>query len=344
MNMKQRASLFFPRNRILILAVLLLAGWGCGRPKSVSEEPATTDAVITGEVIRTPLMFHPVKRDIPIRDYFEYMDSLTAALDSLLHYPVNEYLIARANPRLIDSLADTDYYIRMERGVFTYDPQALIALHKGDSLLIPDSGMVAGYLDRMAATVIDVNIPEYTLRIMEGDSALYAFPVRVGRNEKKYLAMAGRKVDLRTVPGSGTIYRINRNPVFINPSDNKPYKVTRRDDGKVTKLPRIPWLDPELNGHRYGQLIHPTTNPKTLGKAYSNGCVGLSEADAWRVYFYAPVGTKVVFRYDLKTVNEQGDTVQLKDIYPDMKKLPAPVVAGLFDSGSPNPDLCLCLP
>jgi L,D-transpeptidase ErfK/SrfK len=125
---------------------------------------------------------------------------------------------------------------------------------------------------------------------------------------------------LRTSTGTGTIARINKNPKYINPVDNEVYEETTRDDGKVTKLPRIPWLDPKLDGRRIGQLIHPTTNPNSLGKAFSNGCIGLKEADAWRVYYYAPIGTKVVFRYDLQVVNPAGDTIRLRDIYGYAKK------------------------
>jgi L,D-transpeptidase ErfK/SrfK len=54
---------------------------------------------------------------------------------------------------------------------------------------------------------------------------------------------------------------------------------------------------------------------KTLGKAYSNGCVGTSEQDAWRLYFYAPIGTKVVIRYDRLVINSTGDSTLLPHIY-----------------------------
>ena len=65
---------------------------------------------------------------------------------------------------------------------------------------------------------------------------------------------------------------------------------------------------------RHGQLIHPTTNPESLGKAYSNGCIGTKEADAWVIYYYAPLSTKVIIRYDL-TVKKDGEKQELKDIY-----------------------------
>ncbi|MFM7728192.1 MAG: L,D-transpeptidase family protein [Flavobacteriales bacterium] len=64
-----------------------------------------------------------------------------------------------------------------------------------------------------------------------------------------------------------------------------------------------------------GSLLHPTTNRSTLGKTISNGCVGMSEADAWVVYYYAPLGTKVRFRYDLDVVGPDGRVRRLEDVY-----------------------------
>ena len=153
---------------------------------------------------------------------------------------------------------------------------------KNSQIYIPNQGEAATIDLRLKQTIINLNIPEFKLNIIENDSIIYSFPVRVGRNEIKYLAMADREVDLRTHAGNGKIVRINRDPVYINPSNNHRYEVTRRDDEQVTRLPRIPWLEPEINGLRYGQLIHPTTNPNTLGKPYSNGCVGMREGDIWR--------------------------------------------------------------
>ena len=80
-------------------------------------------------------------------------------------------------------------------------------------------------------------------------------------------------------------------------------------------MPQIPFIETELNGLRHGQLIHPTTNPKTLRKAYSNGCIGTKEADAWVIYYYAPINTEIRIRYDLSIANEMGDIITLKDIY-----------------------------
>lgn len=258
---------------------------------------------------------HLIAQEVNMGNYFDFMDSLVCFYDSLLPQPVNEHLIIRNNPWVIDSLEATDYYRLAEKGVVSLDQKKLRIFGPGNYLLIPDKRTVDSLNQLFEETYLDVNIPEFTLRVFEGEKEVLKTLVRVGRNQRKYLAMAGRTVDLRTLTGEGTIIRHSKDPTFINPSNNHYYHVTRRDDGIVTAMPRIPWLEPEINGKRYGQLIHPTTNIETLGRAYSNGCIGTSEADAWRLYYYAPLGTRIVIRYDLAIVNEEGDTIQLKDIY-----------------------------
>ncbi len=279
-----------------------------------------------------PKQYYVVEQPVIAGDYFEFIETVIAHLDTSTTYPIDEYVLMRANPWLIENLAATDYYVAKEKGVFLEDPKAVEILGVGDSLLIPNSDEVRDIRDRMAKTVIDVNIPEFVLRIKEGAEIVHQCSVRVGKDTQRYLAMAGRDVDLRTQPGVGTITRINRDAAYINPRNNKRYSVTRRDDKKVTQLPRIPWLEPTINGQRFGQLIHPTTNVGTLGKAYSNGCIGTSEADAWRIYFHAPLGTKVQLRYDLNIINQANDTIQLKDIYPGFKKTKhkVPVYASFY--------------
>ena len=260
---------------------------------------------------------YEVRKDIKAKDYYKFMDAFMLSQNDVLGYEINEYHIARANPQLMDALAATDYYVGKAAGKMIEDPKEEVILEKGAILRIPSESEVAELNKKMAMTTIDVNIPEFKLRIMEGAEVVHEFDVRVGKNTSRYLAMVGRDVSLKTQPGVGTITRIAKDAKFINPRDNKVYKVTRRDDGVVTKLPNVPWLEPSLNGTRYGHLIHPTTNNRTLGKAYSNGCIGTSEAAAWYIYFYAPIGTKVQFRYDLEVA---GSEEKLKDIYPGYEK------------------------
>lgn len=262
-----------------------------------------------------------VKEHILIEDYFEYIDSVVSKHDSLTPYKLSEHLLVRANSWIIDTLQNTDYYRMMSRDSFVYNQKKLIAIPKGSFIIIPDSIRANKLLSSFQNTRIDINIPEYKLRIYEDSSLLFEFPVRVGRNEKKYLEMSGRVQDLKTKLGEGRIVNYNLNPRYVNPVNNHEYFVTKRDDKKVTKLPQIPFIETEINGIRNGQLIHPTTNPITLEKAYSNGCIGTKEADAWVIYYYAPKNTKIKIRYDLNILNDQGVTKVLKDIYQFNKKL-----------------------
>lgn len=252
---------------------------------------------------------------VRIRDYFSYMDSLVVAYDSVTDYALSEHLLVRANPWIMETLANTDYYRLMARDSFMYDQKQAIVLRPGDSLLLPDAETAAQLLEKMNTTHIDVNIPEYKLRIYEADSLRYTVPIRVGQNRQRYLKMGDRITDLRTKTGTGEIVEYRRDPAFYNPVDGKRFYLTKRDDHRTTLMPQIPWIVTEINGICNGQLIHPTTNPMSLGKAYSNGCIGTRESDAWIIYYHAPLGTKIRIRYDLKVIDSLGVERELKDIY-----------------------------
>ncbi|WP_299160182.1 L,D-transpeptidase [uncultured Eudoraea sp.] len=256
-----------------------------------------------------------ITRDIKISEYFEYMDSLVNAYDSLVPYPLSEHLLVRANPWIIDTLANTDYYRMTARDSFVYDQRKLFVLRPSDSIMIPDSLSAAYVMDAFKKTYLDVNIPEFKLRIYQDTSLLYTFSVRVGKNAKKYLAMGDKITDLRTITGKGKIIRLVRNPEFYNPVTLKRFYLTKRDDDKTTLMPQIPWIETEINGIRNGQMIHPTTNPKTLGNASSNGCIGTRESDAWIIYYYAPPDTAISIRYDLEFESELSDKAKPRDIY-----------------------------
>ena len=262
-----------------------------------------------------------VGKPVTIENYFQYLDSIVSTYNALTSYNLTEHLLVRANPWIIENLKNTDYYILKAKDSFVYDQKKMIVFRRGDLIVFPDSIKAHEILKAFEKTYIDINIPEYKLRIIEGSTELYKFPIRVGRTEWKYLKMADRITDLKTKTGSGYIINHVRNPDYYNPVNGRQYFVTRRDDNKITALPQIPFLETEINGIRNGQLIHPTTNPITLKKAYSNGCIGTKEADAWVIYYYAPIGTKITIRYDLNIKGSLGEKRVLKDIYTLKKNL-----------------------
>ncbi|MBK9337332.1 MAG: L,D-transpeptidase [Lewinellaceae bacterium] len=309
------------KGKILAIALAVLLCAGCKRKATTPDiPPAKTDdtpaAVVDTIPVRRPLFEYTVPREVRIRDYFRFLDSLVLRYDSLVPYHLTEHLLVRANPWLIDTLAGTDYYHRLERGEFVYDQRKLVVLRPGDTLRIPDTLTAREIQRQIDSTWLDLNIPEFRLRIVEGADTVHSILVRVGKNQKRYQELLKRKEDLRTRPGTGAIIRINRTPsLFVDPHTGRKLIDTKRDDRRKTRMPMIPWIEPEINGRRLGQLIHPTTNPSTLGKASSNGCIGCSEADAWRLYYHAPLGTRIVIRYDLNVPLPDGDTLRLRDIY-----------------------------
>jgi len=296
------------------LLLLLILSCSTGEKPDVTKPVAVVTIKQPESISKDTIQFFVINHDISAAHYFEAMDSLCEAIGSTYNSSINEYYLVHANPRILDSLQAQDYYIAKRKGVIIEDQKKLIALHRGDSLRIPSASECDSLKRMLQSVVIDVNIPEFILRILVDSLVVHSCPVRVGKNERKYLELAKHEVDLRTPIGDGSIIRIERSPIYMNPVDGHRYKSTRRDDGNYTQLPRIPFLEPIIAGRRSGALIHPTTNLSTLGKPISNGCVGLSEADAWLVYYYAPLGTKVRFRYELK-VDRGKDTLHLADIY-----------------------------
>ncbi|MGB5430303.1 L,D-transpeptidase, partial [Eudoraea sp.] len=127
-----------------------------------------------------PARWIHISSDVAISEYFEYMDSLVNAYDSLVPYPLSEHLLVHANPWIIDNLANTDYYRMMARDSFVYDQRKLLVLRLLDSIILPDSQTAATILNSFNKMYLDVNIPEFKLRIYQDTTALFTFPVRVG--------------------------------------------------------------------------------------------------------------------------------------------------------------------
>ncbi len=300
---------------LIIFFTFILSCQSRKRSNLETEQRDSTEiSMIVNNILKQPNRVQILK-NIKVGGYFEFMDSVVKKYDLVVPYDLSEHLLVRKNPWIIDTLANTDYYRMMARDSFVYDQKQMIVLPKGSQLTIPDSLSACKLLEDFSTTEIDVNIPEYKLRIFQDSILLYTLPVRVGQNKERYLKFGDRVTDLRTKTGKGSIVKHVKHPDFYNPVNGKRFYVTRRDDGKTTMMPQIPWIETEINNVRNGQMIHPTTNPNTLGKAYSNGCIGVGEADAWTIYYHAPLGTKLRIRYDLETYDEGMVISLLKDVY-----------------------------
>lgn len=305
----------------ILVFILSLIFMGCVNSHKTNKEEGEEVVEVSKEEKPIVPIEITINEDVPIHSYFKWMDSIVANHNQTHNYAIDEYLIVHHNKWIIDTLANTDYYYLMDKGIFNEDSQALIALKKDQVLIIPDSLETQNLTEQLNNTYLELNIPEFRLRIIQDEKEIYKFPVRVGKVGKRYMAMAKGNVDMRTKTGIGEIIRVNKEPTFANPVTNSKYKKTVRDDGKVTALPAIPWLEPAINGVRVGQLIHPTTNLGTLGRASSNGCIGLRESHSWIVYYHAPLGTKIVSKYELHGTDDEGEAVKFKDIYPGFESL-----------------------
>jgi len=269
----------------------------------------------TDVILKKPIEVVVVEKDITMKKYFTFLDTLVSKYPVLTGSGLGEYVLIHHNAWILDSLRSFDYYQQKAHGRFIYDLSQQIIFHTGDSIIIPDSISVAPIMERLKSTRIDLNIPEFRLRVIREKDTVLSFPVRVGRNAEEYIEFVGRTVNLRTPRGTGEIVNVLRTPVLYDLKTGEKYEQTKRDDGRYTLMPVIPSLEPMINGMRYGNMFHATTNIKTLGKAYSHGCIGMSEADAWSLYYHAPVGTRINFRYDLNIINAKGDTIKLRNIY-----------------------------
>lgn len=256
-----------------------------------------------------------IGKNVRIKEYFNWMDSLTIHYDSLTESTLSELHIVHANPWIMTRLISTDYYFQKELGNQISNQREMVILHKEDSLSIPSNYLVDSIMSRLNCIALDVNIPEYTLRILENDTILFQFPVRVGKKGQRYLPYLNREIQMETVIGEGQVIEKLRDPIFINFKTGKQYKYTQRDDGFTTRMPIVPALIPEINGLPSNQVIHATTNPITLGKPYSHGCIGIGEPAAWIAYYHCLRGTPVSFRYDLWILDDDGDSIKLEDVY-----------------------------
>ena len=79
-----------------------------------------------------PLMVH-IDQDIRVANYFSFLDGLVKKYDSLVPYALSEHVLVRANPWIMDTLANTDYYRQMAKGSFVYDQLKMIVLRNNDS-------------------------------------------------------------------------------------------------------------------------------------------------------------------------------------------------------------------
>ncbi len=125
---------------------------------------------------------------------------------------------------------------------------------------------------RPAARRIVVSIPDRKLALMEGDRVVKVYPVAVGA--------AGTP----SPSGSFTVVKRVTHPAWYSPGKVVP---PGRNNPLGTR-----WIGLSLKG--YG--IHGTSNPRSIGRRASHGCIRLRNADIEELFGLVAVGDAVELR------------------------------------------------
>lgn len=150
----------------------------------------------------------------------------------------------------------------------------------------------------LAKPEVVLNIPEYTLRLVDGNSVLKEYEVAVG-------------TDIEPTPtGNFAVFFMEKNPTWYPAS------------GFVDKTPVPPGPDNPL-GSRWiefapGFGIHGTHKVWTVDYPISGGCVRMYNPDVEELYERVEIGTPVRIIYETITLVEQKDGLYVRifaDIY-----------------------------
>lgn len=122
---------------------------------------------------------------------------------------------------------------------------------------------------------IDINIPEYKLRLYEDDKLVKIYPIAVGRSITPSIL---GDFQIATKVKNPTWYPVGKEPVLPGP-DN----------------PLGPWW---LGLDYPGYGIHGNNSPSSIGKAQSKGCIRMLNEDVEYLAQRVAKGTPVRLRYD----------------------------------------------
>jgi|GEM_PF-4501180 len=107
-------------HKIFIAVILLIALKFCcpkNEAKIVSTKLISSKALVEST---SPYSIE-IKNNVVVESYFKYLDSIIKIYDSFTPYKLTEHLLVRANPWIIDTLKNTDYYRMMVRDSFVYN-------------------------------------------------------------------------------------------------------------------------------------------------------------------------------------------------------------------------------
>jgi lipoprotein-anchoring transpeptidase ErfK/SrfK len=172
---------------------------------------------------------------------------------------------------------------------FHMDERLLRALNPGKRFDRAETEIVVADVSRPTvpekAASVEVDKAERSLRVFRKDGGLIAvYPTSIGSGEKP------------APSGAFAVNRVVHNPTYTYNPDFAFRGVKAKEAFTIAKGPNNPvgsvWID--LTADTYG--IHGTPEPRNIGRAYSNGCVRLTNWDAEDLAGMVEKGTAVIFR------------------------------------------------
>lgn len=136
--------------------------------------------------------------------------------------------------------------------------------------------------------IIIVKIKKKTLELIENGKIIKKYRIRVGKKSTP------------TPIGEGYIFE-KRNPAIFKyqdpPNKGKVVRYSILGNGRIVKIDykKIRALGFRINGYKTDKYsIHSITDPSTIGKAISGGCVGLTIKDMLGLYPLIEKNTKII--------------------------------------------------
>ena len=222
-----------------------------------SADPVLTSYTVTEEDVKGPFTAIPDKMEEQ------------AKLERLL-YSSPEELLAEKFHMDIDLLKELNPGKRFDEA--------------GASIVVANVALPSAAEEKPEIEKIEVVKSERALRVLGRDGAVLAvYPASIGSDEKP--APTGRY----------TVQAVVRNPVYTYNPDYAFKGVKAKEKFDIKPGPNNPvglvWID--LSIESFG--IHGTPDPEKVGKAYSNGCVRLTNWDVEELAGMVKKGTPVVF-------------------------------------------------
>ncbi len=161
---------------------------------------------------------------------------------------------------------------------------------------------------------VEINIPEFTLRVFRDDEVIRTFPVGVGRP------------GFPTPVGSFRVISKVEHPVWENPYLGPGVK--RIGAGAENPL-GTRWIG--FHATEQGEYgMHGTDSPETVGKLSSHGCIRMRIPDAEALYQLVSVGTPVRITYETHRL-ESRDGQLILAVFPDPYQRGRPDLQGLTE-------------